>query len=157
MASRKRLDIPSDTDLASREGVAVLGGLTHNVQRFLSQAAAAPAPVSVEDDSGDADNGQELEVHMNLVLGVLEGRQASLADADVLVPTPSTIAAVEARNASDAEAFANLMKALVGNTGSDDDSSVAFDEDSSDDDEPRGPLIHDLGDPHTHDDTDVNV
>jgi hypothetical protein len=124
--SRKRLEFPDDPAMAALHGQHDLANMRAHIDRFMQEAQVAQPPRSIEAD--DADDADDLAVHMNLVLGVLEGREAS--SNDVVLPTTAQRAALDRRDEADADALVNIMRALA-----DSDSSVAYDESSDDDDD----------------------
>ena len=135
--SRKRDDVPDDTQMTAEDGTASLSAMSSRIAQFLQTTNDAPAPQSIEGDDGVTD-AADAAIQMNLVLGVLE-QQAALPNRDgILLPTPGTKAQMEDRDEDNAQAMVGILRALAGTPNSD-DSSVAIDEDYSDSDEETVP------------------
>ena len=128
--SRKRSEVPDDTQLAAEEGSHHLSQMNARISQFLAAAQHDGPAQSIEDDDGNSDTA----IQMNLVLGVLE-QQAPLPNRDgILLPTPGTAAQLDERDESQAQAMLGLLRALAGTPNSN-ESSVAIDNVSDSDDD----------------------
>ena len=131
--SRKRNEVPDDTQLAAEEGSHHLSQMNTRISQFLAAAQNEAPARSIEDDDGNSDTA----IQMNLVLGVLE-QQEPLPNRDgIILPTPGAAAQLDERDESQAQAMLGLLRALAGTPDSD-ESSVAIDNVSDSDDD--GPI-----------------
>ncbi|KAH8604084.1 hypothetical protein ERJ75_001731600 [Trypanosoma vivax] len=102
-------------------GDGTLTKLAQDVEKFLERAANVP-PVVMEDrrrgtDSPSASSsGDEAEVHLSVVAGVLEPRETP-ADASVMsgliLPTMASSTSLERQKVQEAQSMLNLMAALM--------------------------------------------